>query len=432
LAQARFVPTEGSIGISGMSQENHHDLEAGRKVRRLDSLRSDITRGSHESCGRESYATMNGKAAVEMCEEARKHDAAVLEWWKRTNGLHTQEKWVTNYRQHPGPWAGLLTIHGVPEVVSRLRNKVENYAVYSVFILSGSIGITAKPPDELLNCSEDSFGGIWTCQVLKYTYLICMYVGIIKFMECILLAMAFVNALNETARDCDVYRMFSRGKGYVATVSVQMAFRYGVGFNFIAVMLAGFQYVNFVAPVFFIGFSYYTFRNFQKTANLLFATASAQDYWRPEKGGKPDAGDPYDLEVPMVAFKDRVEDGKTLEKRLRDEIIENKDTRRHADALIGTIEKIAELNAVQDEKYGKKSGEATPKKDLGLNRQTPSTSEGSVTKTDSKDEQRSSKDVEVVARSSKDVVAVKRSSKDSCRSASSVVKRGSKEIIFGH
>jgi hypothetical protein len=87
---------------------------------------------------------------------------------------------------------------------------------------------------------------------------------------------------------------------------------------------------------------------------------------------------------------------------------------------------------VQDEKYGKKSGEATPKKDLGLNRQTPSTSEGSVTKTDSKDEQRSSKDVEVVARSSKDVVAVKRSSKDSCRSASSVVKRGSKEIIFGH
>ena len=27
-------------------------------------------------------------------------------------------------------------------------------------------------------------------------------------------------------------------------------------------------------------------------------------------------------EVPMVAFKDRVEDGKTLEKRLRDEIIE--------------------------------------------------------------------------------------------------------------
>ena len=44
-------------------------------------------------------------------------------------------------------------------------------------------------------------------------YRLCMYAGMIKFMECILLAMAFVNALNETARDCDVYRMFSRGKG---------------------------------------------------------------------------------------------------------------------------------------------------------------------------------------------------------------------------
>jgi len=93
-------------------------------------------------------------------------------------------------------------------------------------------------------------------------------------------------------------------------------------------------------------------------------TASAQNYWRPEKGGKPDAGDPYDLEVPMVAFKDRVEDGKHLEKRLREEIMENKDTRRHAAGLLETIQKFAELNRVQDEKFAKKdaAGEATPKK----------------------------------------------------------------------
>merc|ERR1719271_2325760 len=222
--------------------------------------------------------------------------------------------------------------------------------------------------------------------------------------------------------------MFSRGQGYDATVKVQRDFLYGVGFNFLAVMLAGSTYITGVAPGFFFCFCLYAFREYKTISLRLFATASVQHYWRPEKGGKPDAGDPYDLEVPMVAFKDRVEDGKTLEKRLRDEIIENKDTRRHADALIGTIEKIAELNAVQDEKYAKKgNGECTPRKGNGLNRHTPSTSEGSVTKTDSKDEQRSSKDVEVVARSSKDVVAVKRSSKDSCRSASSVVKRGSKE-----
>ena len=33
--------------------------------------------------------------------------------------------------------------------------------------------------------------------------------------------MAFCNALNEAARDADVYRMFARGQGYLATVKVQ-------------------------------------------------------------------------------------------------------------------------------------------------------------------------------------------------------------------
>ena len=50
---------------------------------------------------------------AQMCEESMNHGEAVLDWWKRTNGLQTQESWVTNYRKHPGPWAGLLSIHGV-------------------------------------------------------------------------------------------------------------------------------------------------------------------------------------------------------------------------------------------------------------------------------------------------------------------------------
>ena len=50
---------------------------------------------------------------AQMCEESKNQEEAVLDWWKRTNGLHTQESWVTNYRKHPGPWAGLLSIHGV-------------------------------------------------------------------------------------------------------------------------------------------------------------------------------------------------------------------------------------------------------------------------------------------------------------------------------
>jgi hypothetical protein len=252
-----------------MTDELCHDVEAGdvaapRKLSRKLSRKGSLVDPEFE------------KSVQEMCEESKTHEEAVLDWWKRTNGLHTQESWVTNYRSHPGPWAGLLSIHGVPEVVARLRSKVENYAVYSVFILSGSIGITAKPPSGLLMCSDESFGGVWFCTSIKYAYLLCMYAGMIKFMECILLAMAFVNALNETARDCDVYRMFSRGKGYAATVSVQKSFLYGVGCNFLAVMLAGSTYINAVAPSFFLLFSAYIWREYKTVANLLFSTASVR------------------------------------------------------------------------------------------------------------------------------------------------------------
>ena len=50
---------------------------------------------------------------AQECDEAKTHEDAVLDWWKRTNGLHTQESWVTNYRAHAGPWPALLSIHGV-------------------------------------------------------------------------------------------------------------------------------------------------------------------------------------------------------------------------------------------------------------------------------------------------------------------------------
>ena len=43
-----------------------------------------------------------------------------------------------------------------------------------------------------------------------------------------------------------IHAEINPSKRYVATVSVQMAFRYGVLFNFIAVMLAGFQSDSFI------------------------------------------------------------------------------------------------------------------------------------------------------------------------------------------
>ena len=41
----------------------------------------------------------------------------MLEWWRKTNGLHTVQKWCTNYKKHPAGWGALLMIHGVPEVL---------------------------------------------------------------------------------------------------------------------------------------------------------------------------------------------------------------------------------------------------------------------------------------------------------------------------
>ena len=66
-------------------------------------------------------------------------DDSILDWWRRCSGLHTVEKWVLNYRKHPAGWAALLMIHGIPEVTSRLRSKVESYAIYSALFLSFSI-----------------------------------------------------------------------------------------------------------------------------------------------------------------------------------------------------------------------------------------------------------------------------------------------------
>ncbi|KAJ1477943.1 hypothetical protein T484DRAFT_1819226, partial [Baffinella frigidus] len=53
--------------------------------------------------------------AQDEAVEANLRDESVLEWWKKTNGLHTVLEWCTNYKKHPAGWGALLMIHGVPE-----------------------------------------------------------------------------------------------------------------------------------------------------------------------------------------------------------------------------------------------------------------------------------------------------------------------------
>merc|ERR1712142_723089 len=127
-------------------------------------------------------------------------------------------------------------IHGVPEITARMRSKVENYAIYSVLFLSVSIALLVDPPNAVTKkCAEDPMSlDFWVCHLRRRAYLYGFAIGIAAHMLSILLAMAFVNALNEAARDSDVYRMFSRGKGFIATVKCQYAFRLGCAADYVA------------------------------------------------------------------------------------------------------------------------------------------------------------------------------------------------------
>ncbi|CAE8676759.1 unnamed protein product [Polarella glacialis] len=143
-------------------------------------------------------------AAVKQTEADLSHAKSKLDLWTKCSGLHTVDKWVTNYRKHPAGWGALLMIHGVPEVTARLRQKVQNYATFSALFLSGAIkAMSGKLPV----CMPDP--ETWECEVRKRVYAYSFALAIAALLLCILLAMAFHNALNEAARDSDVFRMFA-------------------------------------------------------------------------------------------------------------------------------------------------------------------------------------------------------------------------------
>merc|ERR1711879_799124 len=99
---------------------------------------------------------------------------------------------------------------------------------------------------------------------------------------------------------------FARGKGFLATLRCQTAFRIGVaacciGLTTVCQDQVGWDIVvvavTLVCVVLYINTT---------TQSLLFRNASIINYWRPELGGKPDDDDPYDLTVPLDCFQQRV------------------------------------------------------------------------------------------------------------------------------
>ena len=224
-----------------------------------------------------------------------------LELWRRCSGLHTVESWVLNYRKHPAGWAALLMIHGVPEVTGRLRSKVENYAIYSALFLSFSVPTVMTPPEPLWVCED----GDIKCLAGKYVFMSALSFAVAAHMLSIMIGMSFVNALNEAPRDSDVYRMFARGQGFLATVKCQTAFRYGMLANFIAMAVAAQLYIGWASLLCFAVLLAGAYQIFTPTARRLFSTASIVNYWRSELGGQPDADDPFELELACRLFKVR-------------------------------------------------------------------------------------------------------------------------------
>ena len=231
-----------------------------------------------------------------------------LSAWLQCSGLHTVDKWVLNYRKHPSCWAALLMMHGVPEVSGRLRAKVENYAIYSALFLSCTIQAVMSPPDAM-QCAEREFdteAASVQCQVTRRIAVYALLAAIAMHVYSIILAMAFVNALNETAREADVFRMFARGQGYLATFKCQQAFRRGAAFCMLAIAAVSLEYIGWDALVWIVALLAYVLHNFAKTSNLLFRNGSLVHYWREELGGKPDADDPYEIAPAVHVFKERV------------------------------------------------------------------------------------------------------------------------------
>jgi len=210
-----------------------------------------------------------------------------------------------------------LMIHGIPEVTGRLRTKVQNYAIYSALFLSCMISAALSSTSARLESCNPSQQvspmvphGAISCEILRRMFLYSIVGSVTCHMLVILLAMSFVNALNEAARDADVFRMFAKGKGYLATEKCQQVFRAGVLLSFIAIMVHLFDSFGVEIVAVAAGCLFWAWRVYAATTAGLFSNGSIMKYWRQGDDGDPE--DPYDLSIPLERFKQRAQVGRRM------------------------------------------------------------------------------------------------------------------------
>merc|ERR1711879_406276 len=118
------------------------------------------------------------------------------------------------------------------------------------------------------------------------------------------MGMSFGNALNEAARDADVYRMFSpAGNGYMATKKCENAYLTGLAVTFIGVLAVVHAYMGWELLIFSIIVGSAAGKIWMDTVPALFSSASIVEYWKKGRGGEDD---PYDLRIPVQGFNQQL------------------------------------------------------------------------------------------------------------------------------
>lgn len=283
-----------------------------RAEHKADLTKTKNDAGTPATATRKTIWPVPVKGSERSCAEeaSQKLDSAesTMQYWRQCSGMHTVQKWCQNYDEHPAGWGALLMIHGIPEVTARLRSKVDNFAIYAALFLSVSMSVVFDAPDAIVGCSSED----WWCDVRKRVFFCILAVSVISHLLCIILAMAFANALNEAARDSDVFRMFARGKGFAATEKCQFAFLGGAFLNFVDMCILIHVYTGWEVIVAIIFALAGAGKIYWDASSLLFANCSIMRYWRPSTGGKPDDDDPYDLSVPLEHVNIKAQDARYL------------------------------------------------------------------------------------------------------------------------
>lgn len=323
--QAKKIRRSAGGGISSPSEDRYEHLD---RTSSSDSG-EEVGEGSWRCCSRAEQAKTNydawtaptatktiwpvpeqgsERSCVEEASQKIGCSESTMNYWRQCSGMHTVQKWCQNYDEHPGGWGALLMIHGIPEVTGRLRSKVDNFAIYSALFLSVSLSVVFDAPDAIVGRSSED----WWCDVRKRVFFCILAISVISHLLCILLAMSFANALNEAARDSDVFRMFARGQGFAATEKCQFAFLGGALLNFVDMCILIHVYTGWEVIVTMMLALVGAGKIYWDSSSLLFANGSIMKYWRSNTGGQPDEDDPYDLSVPLEQLNMKAQDGRDL------------------------------------------------------------------------------------------------------------------------